>query len=168
MYVTYDSRVDAVYIKIIPGKHKVVTVNVDEDIALNLDEQDRLIGIEILDASKRLDLRYLLPVEIVSTPDSSKYVSRAAVSEQKQNDWKKLRRELIQRKKASVPVETVVQHRKNWVEEVSEEYVVMRRGKAGNICTITQKEFEDGTKDSLTEGFKWPITRALRELASSL
>jgi hypothetical protein len=30
---------------------------------LDLGEDDRIVGIEILDASKRLDLRHLLPVQ---------------------------------------------------------------------------------------------------------
>ena len=162
MHVTYDSQVDAVYIKIIPGKHKVVTVNVDEDIALNLDEQDRLIGIEILDASKRLDLRYLIPVEVTKQTDEKS-------PEQLKIVWDKLRKELIRRKKAGIPVETLVHHNENWVEEVSEEYVVMRRGKSGRRCKITRSEFEDGTEDSLGGNKrKWSITHALQKLASSL
>jgi len=39
----------------------VITHNVDEDIALDFDAQERLVGIEVLDASKRLDLKHLLP-----------------------------------------------------------------------------------------------------------
>ena len=60
MEITYDPKVDAVYIRLIPGKHQVVTSNVDEDIALDFDAQERLVAIEVLDASKRLDLKHLL------------------------------------------------------------------------------------------------------------
>ena len=62
MEISYDPRVDAVYIKLISGKHQVITHNVDDDVALDFDAQERLVGIEVLDASKRLDLNYLLPV----------------------------------------------------------------------------------------------------------
>ena len=56
MEISYDPKVDAIYIKLIRGKHQVITHNVDEDIALNLDVAGRMVGIEVLDASKRLDL----------------------------------------------------------------------------------------------------------------
>lgn len=37
------------------------THEVDHDIYLDFDARKRLVGIEVLDASKRLDLKYLLP-----------------------------------------------------------------------------------------------------------
>ena len=61
MKIYYDEKVDAIYIKLIPGKRQVTTRNVDDDIALNLDAKKRLVGIEVLDVSKRLDLKHLLP-----------------------------------------------------------------------------------------------------------
>jgi uncharacterized protein YuzE len=61
MKIYYDDNVDAIYIKLVPGKRQVTTRVVDDDIALNLDAKKRLVGIEVLDASKRLDLKYLLP-----------------------------------------------------------------------------------------------------------
>ena len=51
MNISYDVKVDALYIKFIPGRHQVQTRNIDSDIALDFDEADRLIGIEVLDAS---------------------------------------------------------------------------------------------------------------------
>ena len=60
MKIYYDEKVDAIYIKLIPGKRQVTARDVDDDIALNLDSKKRLVGIEVLDASKRLDLKHLL------------------------------------------------------------------------------------------------------------
>ena len=61
MEITYDPQVDALYIKLMPGKHQVIAHTVDDDIALNFDDQERLVGVEVLAASKRLDLKHLLP-----------------------------------------------------------------------------------------------------------
>ena len=158
MYITYDSHVDAVYIKLIPGRHRVITVNVDDDIALNLDEEDRLVGIEVLDASKRLELSSLLPVEATSyvyEPDS------ISQNSSEDSDWDKLKRELRRRKEAGVPVETLHRHWKNWVEEIGEDYVVVRRDRTGRTLKITRAAFEGGA-------WEWAITRAMRKLASSL
>ena len=46
--MSYDIRVDALYIKLVPGQHMVTTKTVDGDIALDFDESNRLAGIEML------------------------------------------------------------------------------------------------------------------------
>ena len=51
MRITYDSEVDALYIRFIEAT--VTTENVAEGIALDYDADGRLAGIEILDAIKR-------------------------------------------------------------------------------------------------------------------
>lgn len=43
-------------------RQQVVNKRVSEDIVLDLGEDDRIVGIEILDASKHLNLEQLLPV----------------------------------------------------------------------------------------------------------
>ena len=157
VYVTYDRQVDAVYIKLIPDRQRVVTVNVDHDIALNMDEQDRLVGIEVLHASKRLDLRHLLPVDAASDSNGAESPGEGPVTE---SLWDKLRRELTRRKEAGTPVETLDRHRKNWIEEVGDDYVIVRREKTGNTLKITRNAFERGR-------WEWSITKALKELVSS-
>ncbi|MBM3948570.1 MAG: DUF2283 domain-containing protein [SAR202 cluster bacterium] len=57
MKISYDAKVYALYIQLTPGKQRVQCRDVDEDISLDFDEQDRLVGIEVLDASRRLDLK---------------------------------------------------------------------------------------------------------------
>ena len=53
MKISYDREVDALYICF---KETTVTTKYLEDgIALDYDEANRLVGIEILDAMKRLD-----------------------------------------------------------------------------------------------------------------
>ena len=60
MRITYDPKYDILYIKF-GSAEKVLCKNVDEDITIDLDEQGRLSGIEILSASERIDLDSLLP-----------------------------------------------------------------------------------------------------------
>jgi uncharacterized protein YuzE len=51
MRITYDSEVDALYIRFI--ETTVTTHHVAEGIAVDYDEEGRIAGIEILDAVKR-------------------------------------------------------------------------------------------------------------------
>lgn len=157
MNISYDATVDAVYIKLIPGRHRVQAREVDDDIVLNLDESDRLVGIEVLDASKRLDLRSLLPVKGARVTGRRKLVLTPAMVSG--DGWDRLRRELVRLKESNTPIETTERHRKNWVEEVGEDYVIVKRD-TGNTQKITRNEFEGRTKWELS------ITRALRQLAS--
>ena len=60
MKISYDSTVDALYIKFIPGHHELETRQIDEDINLDFDSSDRLVGVEVLGASTRLELSYIL------------------------------------------------------------------------------------------------------------
>lgn len=51
MRITYDSEVDALYIRFI--ETTVIPKNVAEGIAVDYDAEGRIAGIEILDALKR-------------------------------------------------------------------------------------------------------------------
>lgn len=62
MQIKYDAKYDLLRILLGTADHEVETIRVDDDIALDLDEQGRLHSIEILEASKRVDLAALLPV----------------------------------------------------------------------------------------------------------
>jgi uncharacterized protein YuzE len=52
--ISYDSEIDALYIRLIEGKHECRTVRLNEEIALNIGPGEKLVGIEILDASEVL------------------------------------------------------------------------------------------------------------------
>lgn len=54
MKITYDKEIDAMYIRLIDGRHECRTVRLNEDIALNIGDGEQLVGIEILDAAKIL------------------------------------------------------------------------------------------------------------------
>ena len=51
MKISYDPEVDALYIRLIEGKHECRTVKLNEEIALNIGPGEKLVGIEILDAT---------------------------------------------------------------------------------------------------------------------
>ena len=63
MRVLYDDRSDLLYIRFDDRKQEVINKRVSEDVVLDLGDGDRIIGIEIIDASKHIRLEQLLPVE---------------------------------------------------------------------------------------------------------
>jgi uncharacterized protein YuzE len=75
MTITYDPEVDALYIRLVEGKHECRTIRLSEEVALNMGEGETLVGIEILDAKELLGSGTLpplvlenLPCEIVQRP----------------------------------------------------------------------------------------------------
>jgi len=63
MKISYDAKYDVLYIKFQNGEPEVTTRHLADDIAVDLDERGRLVGLEVLSASEHLDLGQLLPVE---------------------------------------------------------------------------------------------------------
>lgn len=63
MNISYNDRTDILYIRLDDRKQDVVNRRVSEDIVLDIGEGDRIIGIEILDASRQITLEKLLPVK---------------------------------------------------------------------------------------------------------
>jgi uncharacterized protein YuzE len=54
MKISYDPEIDALYIRLVEGSHQCRTLNLTEEIALNIGENELLVGIEILDAREIL------------------------------------------------------------------------------------------------------------------
>ena len=54
MKISYDSEVDALYIRLIDDKQQCRTVRLNEEIALNIGPNETLVGIEVLDAKQVL------------------------------------------------------------------------------------------------------------------
>jgi uncharacterized protein YuzE len=63
MNIVYNDKIDLLYIRLDDKRQKVINRGISEDIVLDIGEGDRIVGIEILDASKRLNLERLLPVK---------------------------------------------------------------------------------------------------------
>jgi len=64
MRVHYDEKIDLLYIRLDEKKQKVINKRIFEDIVIDMGKDDKIVGIEILDASKHLDLQNLLPLKI--------------------------------------------------------------------------------------------------------
>ena len=142
MRITYDATVDAAYIYLADSVYLPETRTVDHDINLDFNEDGQLVGVEVLDASKRLELQFLMPD-----------IERIDVG------WPRLKREL-KRMKQGEPVETLDRRWKNKIVEVGDDYVVLRRERGrGRPITITKRQLE-GTA---TEPY---VLRALRKLGA--
>jgi uncharacterized protein YuzE len=63
MQITYNDKTDLLYIRLDDRKQDVVNRRVSEDVVLDIGEEDRIIGIEIMDASRHISLDRLLPVK---------------------------------------------------------------------------------------------------------
>ena len=63
MQILYNAKTDLLYIRLDERKQEVVNRRPSEDIVLDIGEGNRIVGIEILDASKHLNLESLLPVK---------------------------------------------------------------------------------------------------------
>ena len=62
MRISYDAKVDALYIRLIEGDYECRTLRLNEEIALNIGPDETLVGIEILDAKQVLGKGELPPV----------------------------------------------------------------------------------------------------------
>ena len=62
MNILYNDKTDLLYIRLDDTKQDVINRRVSEDIVLDIGEGDRIVGIEILDASKHVTLERLLPI----------------------------------------------------------------------------------------------------------
>lgn len=67
MRIEYDKEADALYIQL---REASVDDNIDieEGVTVDLDEKKHIVGIEILDASKKLSLEDLVNITIQNLP----------------------------------------------------------------------------------------------------
>lgn len=63
MNIIYSEKSDLLYIRLDDRKQDVINKRVTEDIVLDIGDDDKIVGIEILDASKHVTLDMLLPVK---------------------------------------------------------------------------------------------------------
>ena len=67
MKIQYDREADALYIQL-REVYVEDNIDVEEGITLDLDENRHIVGIEILDASKKLSLKDLVNITIDDLP----------------------------------------------------------------------------------------------------
>ena len=59
MQILYDSKTDLLYLRLDERKQQIMNKRLSEDIVLDVGEDDKIVGIEIIDASKHLNLETL-------------------------------------------------------------------------------------------------------------
>lgn len=70
MQITYNAKTDLLYLRLDDRKQTVINQRLSEDIVLDVGEEGRIVGIEILNASEHLNLGQLLPVQFKVTSDA--------------------------------------------------------------------------------------------------
>ena len=70
MNVSYNDKTDLLYIRLDDRRQEVINKRVSDDVVLDIGEGDKIIGIEILDASKHVHLDRLLPVDYEVSKDA--------------------------------------------------------------------------------------------------
>jgi uncharacterized protein YuzE len=64
MKISYDPEIDALYIRFVEGKHECRTVRLNDEVALNMGADEKLVGIEILDVKEALGSGKVPPVTL--------------------------------------------------------------------------------------------------------
>ena len=63
MKIYYNQKTDLLYIRLDERKQQVENERLNEYIIADIGESDKVVGLEIMDASKNVDLSKLLPIE---------------------------------------------------------------------------------------------------------
>ena len=71
MQIQYDSRTDLLYLRLDDEPQTVVNRRVSDDVVLDIGRNDRLVGIEIMDASRHVRMDKLLPVTYGAAPTAA-------------------------------------------------------------------------------------------------
>ncbi len=68
MQSLYNAKSDLLYLRLDDRKQQVSNHRLSEDIVLDIGEDNKIVGIEILDASEQVNLERLLPLkdEVIS------------------------------------------------------------------------------------------------------
>ena len=70
MQIAYDKEADALYIRLLAGDYQCRVVRLTDDIALDFADGEKLVGIEVLGASRlfatpespEIELKHVLPL----------------------------------------------------------------------------------------------------------
>ncbi|HUV41453.1 MAG TPA: DUF2283 domain-containing protein [Sedimentisphaerales bacterium] len=62
MNILYNDKTDLLYIRLDDKKQDTINRRVSEDIVLDIGEDNKIVGIEILDTSQHVSLEKLMPV----------------------------------------------------------------------------------------------------------
>lgn len=67
MKIEYDKEADALYIQL-KEAHVDDNIDIEEGVTVDLDDKRHIVGIEILDASKKLSLKDIVNITIENLP----------------------------------------------------------------------------------------------------
>jgi len=68
MEIHYNSKTDLLYLRLDDRKQNVLNKKLSGEIVIEIGNSNRIVGIEIVDASKNLNLERLLPVKWQVSP----------------------------------------------------------------------------------------------------
>jgi uncharacterized protein YuzE len=63
MKISYDDKSDLLYIRLDEKTQDIVNKRVSDDVVLDIGANEKIIGIEILNASLQLNLGSILPIQ---------------------------------------------------------------------------------------------------------
>lgn len=64
MQIQYNPKTDLLYLRLDEQVQDVINRDIADGVVLDIGQDDRIVGIEILDASRRVKLEGLLPVKV--------------------------------------------------------------------------------------------------------
>jgi uncharacterized protein YuzE len=150
MRITYDPWADAVSFHIgSPEKGIVDYADVDGDTFIHFDPDNRIVAMEILGASRRLDLDFLLP-EITLLGDEG------------YQTWRRLQVALWRRKQAGQPIIAGAKEKTYWISQIENHSVTLIAESVS--VTISEQDLDNldiASHKKLTRG---DIVEALWEL----
>ncbi|NIV93165.1 DUF2283 domain-containing protein [candidate division KSB1 bacterium] len=62
MNILYNDKTDLLYIRLDDRKQDIMNKRISDNIVLDIGDDNKIVGIEILDASRHVSLEKLLPV----------------------------------------------------------------------------------------------------------
>ena len=152
MRITYDPEADAAYFYISGKIDLPDTRQLDRDIIMDFDAADRLVGVEVLDASRRLDIGDLLPsLEIIGREEPG---------------WIKLKVKLLHYKQAGTPIDSPSQGKKNWIEDVGKNHISIRLEETGKVVKITRDDLDNKDEAWHKNHRRKSLVKALWEIGS--
>lgn len=63
MQIIYNPKSDILYIRLDEPKQEVINQRISDDVVLDMGADEKIVGIEIMDASHRMNLKNIFPVE---------------------------------------------------------------------------------------------------------
>ena len=63
MRIQYDDKTDLLYFRLDESKQDIINKRVTDNVVLDIGKDNRIVGIEILEASRHVSLESILPVK---------------------------------------------------------------------------------------------------------